>query len=78
MFEHSHSQRLSALKFRLPAGKHEFAFRALFYHGPRVYFKVPKSLKDECNLEKFKKGLKTFLFNKGFENKLESIAHYEP
>ena len=22
MFEHSHSQRLSALKFRLPAGKH--------------------------------------------------------
>ena len=78
LFDYSQSLRLSSLKFRLPLGKHEFAFRAIFYHGPRIYFKLPKVLKDECNIDIFKKGLKTFLFNKGFDHKLESIIHYNP
>ena len=43
-----------------------FASRAFSVYGPSLWNQIPNYLKELNSLDKFKKDLKTFLFNKAF------------
>ena len=43
-----------------------FASRAFSVYGPSLWNQIPNYLKELSSLDRFKKDLKTFLFNKAF------------
>ena len=48
-------------------GEHPFAARSFSYMAPRLYNRLPVSLKQLDSVETFKKHLKSFLFSKAYD-----------
>ena len=51
-----------------------FALRAFSVYGPSLWNQIPNDLK-ELSLDKFKKDLKTYLFNKAFFKNIVCLTH---
>ena len=50
--------------FRVFTIKHSFAKRSFSYSGPYLWNSLPSSLTNSTSLTAFRRGLKTYLFNK--------------
>ena len=66
------STRTRYFEPRIP-GNHQFATRAIKFAGPRLLNKLPQQLISEKSFQKFKKDLKTLLFENAYNYPYSSI-----
>ena len=52
-----------------------FGSRSFSYIAPKLYNELPISIKSTSNINKFKKELKTFLFQKAYDSSNKQMTH---